>query len=403
MTQYVFAPRRRRGFTLIELLVVIAIIAILAAILFPVFARAQEKARQTTCMNHQRQIALSILMYAQDHDETLPTKETVWLNLNLDSGALVCPSARKTLRNGYVFVAALGGMALGDITAPTETYIIGDGDTQTTNALPNTIQTPKDWDWRHDGKLIYTFVDGHVALTADELSPLPLLVRHGLYWWLVPGYRYNTRINNTPDWGPYVNNTGRNNVSTGGQIAGIPALASNALNGYDAARCDGTKCFTDYGNLFWPNTNQTLVGVFRPTTVTPTTPQTLFSGLASFEVRVEGGAVRIGGIKADTDTAINAWASSAPITANRIHYYIASWSRTAGMALYVDQVETPAADATAKGYRVNTGVNGTGCYYPGPGNKFVGDLGEIILYNRTLDSTDLAQLDQYLKAKYAIP
>ena len=58
----------KKGFTLIELLVVIAIIAILAAILFPVFARAREKARQTTCANNQRQIAAAIHMYAQDHD-----------------------------------------------------------------------------------------------------------------------------------------------------------------------------------------------------------------------------------------------------------------------------------------------------------------------------------------------
>lgn len=60
------------GFTLIELLVVIAIIAILAAILFPVFAKVREKARQTTCLNNEKQIGLGVLQYIQDYDETFP-------------------------------------------------------------------------------------------------------------------------------------------------------------------------------------------------------------------------------------------------------------------------------------------------------------------------------------------
>jgi prepilin-type N-terminal cleavage/methylation domain-containing protein/prepilin-type processing-associated H-X9-DG protein len=62
--------RKHSAFTLIELLVVIAIIAILAAILFPVFAQAREKARQTTCLSNQKELALGLLMYAQDYDET---------------------------------------------------------------------------------------------------------------------------------------------------------------------------------------------------------------------------------------------------------------------------------------------------------------------------------------------
>lgn len=65
--------RLRSGFTLIELLVVIAIIAILAAILFPVFAQAREKARQTSCLSNTKQLVLAHLMYAQDYDETTVT------------------------------------------------------------------------------------------------------------------------------------------------------------------------------------------------------------------------------------------------------------------------------------------------------------------------------------------
>ena len=62
----------RRGFTLIELLVVIAIIAILAAILFPVFARAREKARQASCASNVRQLGMAYLMYLSDNDGLYP-------------------------------------------------------------------------------------------------------------------------------------------------------------------------------------------------------------------------------------------------------------------------------------------------------------------------------------------
>jgi prepilin-type N-terminal cleavage/methylation domain-containing protein len=65
----------KRGFTLIELLVVIAIIAILAAILFPAFARAREAARKATCTSNAKQICLAIQMYVQDYDETFPTAD----------------------------------------------------------------------------------------------------------------------------------------------------------------------------------------------------------------------------------------------------------------------------------------------------------------------------------------
>ncbi len=69
------ARTKPQGFTLIELLVVIAIIALLAAILFPVFSRARENARKSSCMNNMKQLALGFLQYTQDYDESLPS---VW-------------------------------------------------------------------------------------------------------------------------------------------------------------------------------------------------------------------------------------------------------------------------------------------------------------------------------------
>jgi prepilin-type N-terminal cleavage/methylation domain-containing protein/prepilin-type processing-associated H-X9-DG protein len=106
--------RTRNGFTLIELLVVIAIIAILAAILFPVFAQAREKARQTSCLSNCKQMGTAVLMYAQDYDDGIvawikpteytgqPRRERLWTGMLQPyiknggtfppSGAFKCPS-----------------------------------------------------------------------------------------------------------------------------------------------------------------------------------------------------------------------------------------------------------------------------------------------------------------------
>jgi prepilin-type N-terminal cleavage/methylation domain-containing protein/prepilin-type processing-associated H-X9-DG protein len=85
--------RQKSAFTLIELLVVIAIIAILAAILFPVFAQAREKARATSCLSNQKQLELGMLQYLQDFDETFPPttteREGIQANINSPATALV--------------------------------------------------------------------------------------------------------------------------------------------------------------------------------------------------------------------------------------------------------------------------------------------------------------------------
>jgi prepilin-type N-terminal cleavage/methylation domain-containing protein/prepilin-type processing-associated H-X9-DG protein len=84
-----------RAFTLIELLVVIAIIAILAAILFPVFAQAREKARQTACLSNEKQIGTGIMMYVQDYDETYPILRAYGPTYNTSISQEISPYVQK--------------------------------------------------------------------------------------------------------------------------------------------------------------------------------------------------------------------------------------------------------------------------------------------------------------------
>jgi prepilin-type N-terminal cleavage/methylation domain-containing protein/prepilin-type processing-associated H-X9-DG protein len=126
------------GFTLIELLVVIAIIAILAAILFPVFAQAREKARSTSCLSNQKQIALAISMYAQDYDETFPypyfqgPPELWWQDMvnpyiktGNKGGIMTCPSA-PSAGFAYSMNEAMGGKSLASASRPAETVLTAD-------------------------------------------------------------------------------------------------------------------------------------------------------------------------------------------------------------------------------------------------------------------------------------
>jgi prepilin-type N-terminal cleavage/methylation domain-containing protein/prepilin-type processing-associated H-X9-DG protein len=164
---------RKPGFTLIELLVVIAIIAILAAILFPVFAKAREKARQTACLNNQKQIVTAMLMYAQDQDELLPTADAVWGAISLDKGVLVCPTAGTKVKNGYVYSSLVAGIALGEISDPTAEVLVADGkalSSAVAKPAANVLYAPGDLDWRHNNGYIAAFVDGHAGLLTTAPS-----------------------------------------------------------------------------------------------------------------------------------------------------------------------------------------------------------------------------------------
>jgi prepilin-type N-terminal cleavage/methylation domain-containing protein len=155
-----------RGFTLIELLVVIAIIAILAAILFPVFAKAREKARQSSCLNNQRQIAVAMLMYAQDHDETLPDASNVWPEINVDRNILMCPTKGKKVANAYVYNNNCSSVALGELPDPSQIMLTADGiaNSGLPGAFDNVAYSLKDLDFRHSNRLVASYVDGHMGL-----------------------------------------------------------------------------------------------------------------------------------------------------------------------------------------------------------------------------------------------
>lgn len=163
----------RKGFTLIELLVVIAIIAILAAILFPVFAKAREKARQSACTNNQRQIAVAVQMYAQDHEETLPTAYQIWGAVGLDKGVLKCPSNARAA-NGYVFSINASGLSLASVPDPINEMLTADGNPSTpaagiTDPIANVAYELDDIaNKRHSNKFIASFLDGHVEMSTTN-------------------------------------------------------------------------------------------------------------------------------------------------------------------------------------------------------------------------------------------
>ena len=172
--------RRRedtRGFTLIELLVVIAIIALLAAILFPVFAKAREKARQASCMNNQRQIAIAIQTFTQDNGNVYPATATIWGDINFPPASLSCPSYGKD-KKGYAYNYWIAGKSLEDegMAEPPEVALSMD-------CRNTVIKMANEFDLRHSGKMIASFADGHVAITpAVNLGSIAVTDKLTPYW-----------------------------------------------------------------------------------------------------------------------------------------------------------------------------------------------------------------------------
>jgi len=191
-------PTRKSGFTLIELLVVIAIISVLAAILFPVFSKTQQKARQTSCASNARQLAMGIFMYAQDYDGML--LPTAYTNSNGDDvlwiqtvspyvksqPVTVCPSDFRSTVCSYGLNEILFSdqtdpasirnpiRNLASIDAPSSTVMLGEtgtGDDFSTQrpdtykltapSYPLNDQEDARPAARHNGYVSVSFMDGH--------------------------------------------------------------------------------------------------------------------------------------------------------------------------------------------------------------------------------------------------
>jgi prepilin-type N-terminal cleavage/methylation domain-containing protein/prepilin-type processing-associated H-X9-DG protein len=203
---------RRHGFTLIELLVVIAIIAILAAILFPVFAKAREKARQSSCLSNLKQLNLGILQYAQDYDERMPLEAGYvtpavflagpeWPNYWWEQimpylkneQILSCPSeSRRVVTSGnvtdtshsvnYGYNIFASGQSLGTCARPTETGLNLDMMNNYWRLFDAPAGANTDYIWStkiHNDGFNVSFVDGHAKWIngspfASALTPAPV-------------------------------------------------------------------------------------------------------------------------------------------------------------------------------------------------------------------------------------
>jgi prepilin-type N-terminal cleavage/methylation domain-containing protein/prepilin-type processing-associated H-X9-DG protein len=219
--------RNRTGFTLIELLVVIAIIAILAAILFPVFARARENARRTSCLNNLKQIGLAFMQYTQDYDEMYPmigynTGDTVrYPDGNTGNNNWIvrvypyvnstqifnCPSNSDTPWAGGTNAASVVSyganarlvnvpLSLAAVEKPAETLLLADSDGQLPYGVFDYYFAPPYYtgtsatrwmDDRHLEGANIAFADGHAKwkkMSRDSGDrPLPPKAAQGVYWY----------------------------------------------------------------------------------------------------------------------------------------------------------------------------------------------------------------------------
>jgi prepilin-type N-terminal cleavage/methylation domain-containing protein/prepilin-type processing-associated H-X9-DG protein len=393
-TQFNHVKGDRTGFTLIELLVVISIIAVLAAILFPVFARAREKARQSTCTSNQRQIAASIQMYAQDHEESLPNIATVWDDIKVDGGILVCPTAGKSTPNGYVYHKDASGMALGAIKDPTSVMLTADGArTQDTSHYANVAYATTDILLRHSNKTIVAYVDGHVAATANPQAFTPPYNDSLAAWFNASSLT--------------VANGAKIDCWTDG-IAAIKATQSNASyqptllssacgNGHPAVRFTGTSAgpTSSYNALTFSGlslTNWSVLLVYRSTQTsnliyypitwgTSGSPGGIYAG-GTFFSQAFGLAIGATPKNATGTVTLNAWSLGLVIKNGTTYTRMLD-------------ANSPVSDTGTNlpiSNTVTLGLRGTDTCWP-----FIGDLAEVLIYNRALTGQETNEVITYMK------
>jgi len=202
----------RYGLSLVEVLIVIGIIAVLAVILYPLFGVARDKTLEAKCSSNQQQIAQSILIWAQDHDDVLPHESVIWGALKVDQNVLKCPVKRA--QYGYVYNSFVSKKHLAAIKDTLTTVLTADGQHAPTAGVsvtqPQTFQnvayTPDDLAFRHLNEIVISFADGHVISTKDtrelslELRNAPAAefdgfdtMTKGSWWTPTARFRYGTK------------------------------------------------------------------------------------------------------------------------------------------------------------------------------------------------------------------
>jgi prepilin-type N-terminal cleavage/methylation domain-containing protein/prepilin-type processing-associated H-X9-DG protein len=389
---------RKKGFTLIELLVVIAIIAILAAILFPVFARAREKARQSTCSNNQRQIAAALMMYCQDHEETLPSSTTVWRDLNLDAGILMCPTLGKGTPNAYLYNQICSSAAIGTFPSTDTVWLTVDA--------RNGIQDP-----RHSKQLVVSYLDGHVA-AANEVNVGPVLpVTHDLAIWLKPEKLENYADGaSLTDWPAGVGSI--NAIKDG--AGATPTVRKNVLNGYAVARFASTssqylRC-PDYNVM--GKTGMTILTVSANASAQTSGSNAVRSSVFSYRENGSWGTIALSPLQNEIGMRYGTSQSS----------NICKWTRPSAMIGFSSTGTTHNIPAGSDNIFVNgvkvtsfTGKSGPlanlytyaeiGRAYDSSNNfYFDGDIAEILVYSVSLTDTEMTDvMTKYFKEKYKLP